>query len=49
VRVLAISFHRRHNQPWTVTLAGLIGAPLLLLLVLGVAPAILGMVGLLPS
>jgi hypothetical protein len=47
--VLAIAFHRRHRQPWTVAVAGLVGAPLLLGLLLGVAPAILGMVGLLPS
>ena len=45
---LAISFHRRYHQPWKVAAEGLVGAPLLLLLLLGVAPGILGVVGLLP-
>ena len=40
--VLAVWFHRRHQLPWTSAVAGLAGAPLLLWLILAVAPAILG-------
>jgi hypothetical protein len=47
--VLAVWFHRRHHLEWTVVVAGLVGAPLLLGLVLAVAPAILGRWGLLPT
>jgi hypothetical protein len=47
--VLAVWFHRRHRLGWTVALAGLVGAPLLLGLLLAVAPAILGRLGLLPT
>jgi hypothetical protein len=46
--VLAVWFHRRHQLRWTSAVAGLAGAPLLLGLVLAVAPAILGQWGLLP-
>jgi hypothetical protein len=47
--VLAVWFHRRHRLRWTAAAAGLAGAPLLLGLVLAVAPAILGRWGLLPT
>ena len=47
--VLAGWFHRRHRLPWTAVVAGLAGAPLLLGLLLGVAPAILDRFGLLPT
>ena len=47
--VLAAWFHRRHHLRWTAAVAGLAGAPLLLGLILAVAPAILGRWGLLPS
>jgi hypothetical protein len=47
--VLAVWFHRRHHLRWTSAVAGLAGAPLLLALILGVAPAILGRWGLLPT
>ena len=47
--VLAVWFHRRHRLGWTVVAAGLAGAPLLLGLLLGVAPALLGRWGLLPT
>jgi hypothetical protein len=47
--VLAVWFHRRHHLEWTVVVAGLVGAPLLLGLLLAVAPAILGRLGLLPT
>jgi hypothetical protein len=47
--VLAVWFHRRHQLRWTAAVAGLAGAPLLLGLLLAVAPAILGRWGLLPS
>jgi hypothetical protein len=47
--VLAVWFHRRHHLGWRVAVAGLAGAPLLLGLVLAVAPAILGRWGLLPT
>jgi hypothetical protein len=40
--VLAVWFHRRHHLGWTSAVAGLAGAPLLLALLLAVAPAILG-------
>jgi hypothetical protein len=46
---LAVWFHRRHHLRWTEAVAGLAGAPLLLGLVLGAAPAILGRWGLLPT
>jgi hypothetical protein len=46
--VLAVWFHRRHRLRWTSAVAGLAGAPLLLALLLAVAPAILGRWGLLP-
>ena len=46
---LAVWFHRRHQLGWTSAVAGLAGAPLLLGLVLGAAPAILGHWGLLPT
>jgi hypothetical protein len=47
--VLAVWFHRRHHLRWTEAVAGLAGAPLLLGLLLAVAPAILGRWGLLPT
>ena len=47
--VLAVWFHRRHHLRWTSAVAGLAGAPLLLGLLLGVAPAILSRWGLLPA
>jgi hypothetical protein len=47
--VLAVWFHRRHQLRWTWAVAGLAGAPLLLGLILAVAPAILGRWGLLPT
>jgi hypothetical protein len=47
--VLAVWFHRRHHLRWTSAVTGLAGAPLLLGLLLAVAPAILGQWGLLPS
>jgi hypothetical protein len=47
--VLAVWFHRRHHLGWTAAVAGLVGAPLLLGLLLAVAPAILGRWGLLPA
>jgi hypothetical protein len=47
--VLAVWFHRRHRLEWTVAVAGLVGAPLLLGLLLAAAPAILGRWGLLPT
>jgi hypothetical protein len=47
--VLAVWFHRRHHLRWTSAVAGLAGAPLLLGLLLAVAPAILGRWGLLPT
>jgi hypothetical protein len=47
--VLAVWFHRRHHLRWTLAAAGLAGAPLLLGLLLAVAPAILGRFGLLPT
>ena len=47
--VLAVWFHRRHHLPWTTAVAGLAGAPLLLGLLLGVAPAVLTRWGLLPA
>jgi hypothetical protein len=43
--VLAVWFHRRHHLGWTSAVAGLAGAPLLLALLLAVAPAILGQWG----
>jgi hypothetical protein len=46
---LAVWFHRRHHLRWTSAAAGLAGAPLLLALILAVAPAILRRLGLLPS
>lgn len=47
--VLAVWFHRRHHLGWTPAVAGLAGAPLLLGLLLALAPAILGRWGLLPT
>jgi hypothetical protein len=47
--VLAVWFHRRHHLRWTAAVAGLVGAPLLLGLILAVVPAILGRWGLLPT
>jgi hypothetical protein len=47
--VLAVWFHRRHHLGWTSAVAGLAGAPLLLGLLLGVAPAILARWDLLPT
>jgi hypothetical protein len=47
--VLAVWFHRRHHLGWGSAVAGLAGAPLLLGLLLAVAPAILGRWGLLPT
>jgi hypothetical protein len=47
--VLAVWFHRRHRLGWWPAVAGLVEAPLLLGLVLAVAPAILGRWGLLPT
>jgi hypothetical protein len=40
--MLAVWFHRRHHLGWTVAVAGLVRAPLLLGLILAAAPAILG-------
>ena len=47
--VLAVWFHRRHHLRWTSAVAGLAGAPLLLGLLLGVAPAVLSRWGLLST
>jgi hypothetical protein len=47
--VLAVWFRRRHQLGWTSAVAGLAGAPLLLGLLLAVAPAVLGRWGLLPT
>ena len=47
--VLAVWFHRRHQLGWTWAVAGLAGAPLLLGLLLAVAPALLSRWGLLPT
>jgi hypothetical protein len=47
--VLAVWYHRRHHLRWTSAVVGLAGAPLLLGLILAVAPAILGRWGLLPA
>ena len=47
--VLAVWFHRRHHLGWASAVAGLAGAPLLLALILAVAPAVLGRWGLLPG
>ena len=47
--VLAASFHRRHKVPWTAAVIGLLGAPLLLSVVLVIAPSILSHLDLLPS
>jgi hypothetical protein len=47
--VLAVWFHRRHHLGWASAVAGLAGAPLLLGLLLAVAPAVLGQWGLLPT
>jgi hypothetical protein len=47
--VLAVWFHRRHQLGWTSAVAGLAGAPLLLGLLLAVAPAVLGQWGLMPT
>lgn len=47
--VLAVWFHRRHQLRWASAAAGLVGAPLLLGVILGVVPAILGRLGLLPT
>jgi peptidoglycan/LPS O-acetylase OafA/YrhL len=47
--VLAASFHRRHRTPWTAAVIGLLGAPLLLSVVLVIAPRILSHLDLLPS
>ena len=47
--VLAVWFRRRHHLRWTVAVAGLAGAPLLLGLLLAAAPALLGRWGLLPA
>lgn len=46
---LAVSFHRRRHPPRTVVLTGLVGAPVLLGLLLLAAPAVLGLLGLLPT
>jgi hypothetical protein len=47
--VLAVWFHRRHHLGWMAAAIGLAGAPLLLGLLLAVAPAVLGRWGLLPT
>ena len=47
--VLTVWFHRRHHLRWTWAVAGLAGAPLLLALLLAVAPAALSRWGLLPT
>jgi hypothetical protein len=47
--VLAVWFHRRHHLGWASAVVGLAGAPLLLGLLLAVAPAVLGRWGLLSS
>jgi hypothetical protein len=47
--VLAGSFHRRYRTPWTAAVIGLLGAPLLLGVVLVIAPRILSYLDLLPS
>jgi uncharacterized membrane protein YeaQ/YmgE (transglycosylase-associated protein family) len=46
---LAASFHRRRHTPRIVVLAGVVGAPVVLALLLAVAPAVLGWLGLLPT
>jgi hypothetical protein len=46
--VLTVWFHRRHRLRWTSAVAGLAGAPLLLGLLLAVAPAILSRAGWFP-
>jgi hypothetical protein len=46
---LASSFHRRQRAPWTSAVAGVVGAPLVLALILAVAPAVLGRLGLFPT
>jgi hypothetical protein len=46
---LAVWFHQRHQLGWMVVVAGLVGAPLLLGLLLAAVPALLGRWGLLPS
>ena len=47
--VVAVWFHRRHRVYWSTAVAGLVSAPLLLTLILVVAPAVLGRLGLLPA
>ena len=47
--VLAVWFQGRHHLGWASAVAGLAGAPLLLALILAVAPAVLGRWDLLPS
>jgi hypothetical protein len=47
--LLTVWFHRHHRLHWTSAVAGLAGAPLLLGLLLAVAPALLSRAGLLPT
>jgi hypothetical protein len=47
--VLAVSFQRRRRPGWRVVLVGAICAPVVLALLLAVAPALLGRLGLLPT
>ena len=47
--VLAVAFHRRRRPGWRPVLVGAVGAPVILGLLLAVAPAILGWLGLLPA
>lgn len=47
--VLTVWFHRRHRLRWTSAVAGLAGPPVLLGLLLAVAPAILSRAGLLST
>jgi hypothetical protein len=46
---VAVSYGRRHRTRWTAAWIGLLGAPLLLGLILAVAPAILRALGLMPG
>lgn len=46
--ILAVSFHRRHRTPWRAAVVGVLGAPVLLSIILLIAPRILTYFGLLP-
>jgi hypothetical protein len=47
--VLAVALHRRRRPPGWVVVVGLLGAPVVLALLLVVAPAVLGWLGLFPA